>query len=336
MDITSDLTLSLEARYAKDKKTIAAPYSCQDPAAHSNGQQLKDATDNDALTPRITLSWQATEDIMFTALAAKGNKPAEFNDAYFRATVQGTLAVHWKPEQKASHKLRKRRHGPMRQALKPLGLMVEHCSTYRYSLLNGKTKPFSRPSLLATSLPTLRPMRGRSEVFGLELESSFAVTENLIASLSYGLADGKYKRFNSDFIALQLGEGLIPGTATLDPNANNAEGNRIPFSPKQSVVGSLAYTHQLRGAVDWFARTDAIWESKRYTGAANFLVLPARTIWNGRLGLESDGWSITGYVSNILNDETPQSAPKLLVLLRHTIKHQLGQKLWCGPCRTRH
>ncbi len=178
--------------------------------------------------------------------------------------------------------------------------------------MNGKTKPFSRPSPLAIVIATTQTNAGRSEVFGLELESSFAVTENLIASLSYGLADGKYKRFNSDFIAFTTGEGLIPGTATLDPNANNAEGNSIPFSPKQSVVGSLAYTHQLRGAVDWFARTDAIWESKRYTGAANFLVLPARTIWNGRLGLESDGWSITGYVSNILNDETPQSAPSFL------------------------
>lgn len=334
VDITSDLTLSLEARYAKDKKTIAAPYSCQNPASAFNGQQLNDATDNDALTPRITLSWQATDDIMLYALAAKGNKPAEFNDAYFRATVQDDPCNTLEARADGLTQTKEETAWTYEAGTKTTWLDGRALFNLSVFAIEWQNQTVFQTISLGNLIATTQTNAGRSEVFGLELESSFAVTDNLIASFSYGLADGKYKRFNSDLIAFTTGDGLIPGTATLDPKANNAEGNSIPFSPKQSVVGSLAYTHQLTGAIDWFARTDAIWESKRYTGAANFLVLPARTIWNGRLGLGSDSWSITGYVSNILNDETPQSAPSFLYFSGTPSNINWRKDCGGGPCRT--
>ena len=51
------------------------------------GQQVKDETDESAVTPRFTLNYQATDDIMLYTLVAKGNKPAEFNTGYFRITA---------------------------------------------------------------------------------------------------------------------------------------------------------------------------------------------------------------------------------------------------------
>ena len=334
VDITSDLTLSLEARYAKDKKTIDSPYFCEDPASPYNGQQLNDATDNDALTPRITLSWQATDDIMVYALAAKGNKPAEFNDAYFRATVQDDPCATLEARAQGLTQTKEETAWTYEAGTKTTWLDGRALFNLSVFAIEWQNQTVFQTIDLGNIIATTQSNAGRSEVIGLELESSFAVTDNLIASMSYGLADGKYKRFNSDLIAFTTGEGLIPGTATLDPNANNAAGNSIPFSPKQSVVGSLAYTHQLKGAIDWFARTDAVWESKRYTGAANFLVLPARTIWNGRLGLESDDWAITGYVSNILNDETPQSAPSFLYFSGTPSNINWAKNCGGEPCRT--
>ncbi|MDG1463395.1 MAG: TonB-dependent receptor, partial [Gammaproteobacteria bacterium] len=88
LDILPELTLSLEARYANDQKSIESPYYCDDPSNKFNGQKLEDSSDNNALTPRATLTWTVSDDAMFYVLASKGNKPAEFNSAYFRATVQ--------------------------------------------------------------------------------------------------------------------------------------------------------------------------------------------------------------------------------------------------------
>jgi iron complex outermembrane receptor protein len=78
------------------------------------------------------------------------------------------------------------------------------------------------------------------------------------------------------------------------------------------TITALAYADEVNSELGWFARTDYILESKRYVDASNFMTIPNRQIWNGRIGLESDSWTLAAFVNNLLDEETPTAIPNFL------------------------
>lgn len=314
-DIIEDLTFSAEVRWAKDEKTIVSGYTCTEEDDPNNdypqfyGQRVEDAASSKALTPRFTLNWRATEDAMLYALAAKGNKPAEFNAGYFRVNANPCESLQAREDglTQTKEETAWTYEGGTKTTWMD-GRALLNASVFWIEWTNQAT--FTTVDIGGVPTQSLENA-GRSEVFGVEIESSFAFTDNFTGSLSYGLADGKYKRYNSTEIANTTGEGLAPDGG-LEVGANNAKGNQLPFSPVHSIIGSLDYARGIRGDLGWFARTDAVWESRKYTGASNFAYLSDRTIWNGRLGIGSSRWTLTGYVSNILDDTTPSSGPSFI------------------------
>ncbi len=48
-----------------------------------------------------------------------------------------------------------------------------------------------------------------------------------------------------------------------------------------------------------------MYESERWSQAANFGKIPERTLVNLRLGVESERWTLGGYVTNLLDEDAP-------------------------------
>jgi hypothetical protein len=67
-------------------------------------------------------------------------------------------------------------------------------------------------------------------------------------------------------------------------------------------------TNQINTKLDGFARLDFIYESERWLQAANLNKIDDRKIVNMRLGVETDTWTATGYVTNLTDDDTPLTA----------------------------
>jgi len=70
------------------------------------------------------------------------------------------------------------------------------------------------------------------------------------------------------------------------------------------VNGFVQYLIPLTAEVNTFIETDAIWQSKRYTGITN-------TVWtddflelNFRIGLQGERWEALLYVNNLLDNDT--------------------------------
>jgi iron complex outermembrane receptor protein len=318
-DLTEKLMFSAEVRYANDNKTIETPYICDQPDPDKpfyeyNGEQVTDETDEDAFTPRLTLTYHANNDMMFYALAAKGNKPAEFNTAYFRPTANpcGSLAARDNPEDEGGSFTHTKEEEAWTYEVGGkttwlAGRVLANLSLYYIDWTNQAT---FQTVQVGSVVGNVQRNAGRSEVYGLEFESSYGITDNFSASFSYGLANGTYLEYDDPFYANTTGIGLEDGK--LVNGSNNVAGNSIPNNPKHSVVTALNYARNFTANVGWFARTDYIWESKRYVDAANFMTIPDRDIWNGRVGLESDRWTVTAWVDNILDDQTPTAIPNFL------------------------
>ena len=138
-----------------------------------------------------------------------------------------------------------------------------------------------------------------SRVFGTEVQISVAATDNLTLNFAYGLADSKLKRFNDDEFT-----GL---SGIDDPDlamGGNVSGNESPRTPKHTANFSGIYENQLTANLDWFFRTDYTYEAKKWSTPMNLAHTGDRHLWNARIGIDGERWSVSTYVDNILDDQT--------------------------------
>lgn len=296
-DIVDDVTVSVEGRYAKDSPLQRAPNGV---VARANYYSF---------TPRVTLSWQATDDANLYILAAKGNKPGGFFYGFFDAPVvaddtraalaNGKAVIKeeeaWTYEAGAKTQWLDRR-------------VTANVSVYYIDWTNQAVNEIeSIPWTCAdtgnsSSIPSsFIRNAGASRVQGTEVELSVAATENLFLALNYGLQDTRLESYDS----LVLAE-LVSDDPDVLANGVSVAGNEAPRVPKHTVTASASYERPLGDlGSNWFLRTDYIFTSKTWLEAENEAYVGATTLLNARLGIESDRWTATFYVDNLLEEDTP-------------------------------
>lgn len=311
IDLAEQWTLALEARYAKDKKTLSGGVlgSC-DPDDSSMCSPAQIDLDFSNFTPRITLRYQPTDELTLYFLTAKGNKPGDFNTEFFRpgtdpaAVMAGlnacspsvpllvnpcipeALAIV-KEEEQWTYEL-----GAKASWLD--GRLNTNLSVYYIDWQNQGL--FTSVKILQSSgtylTTTVIRNVGRSEVKGIELETSFRATDNLSLVANYGYTDSRYV------------EGDDPGL--LDSTGNgDLSGNSVPGVPKHTLILGANITAPLTSGLTLFITPDFVLNSKRYTAANNFSWIGNDMTMNLRAGVEAEHWTLTGFVRNLTDDNTP-------------------------------
>ena len=157
---------------------------------------------------------------------------------------------------------------------------------------------------------------GSYSVTGVEASEQWVVGDGLKISsgISYNPA-----RFNSGSLDFNNGTScaLVPSCAnsrlvTVAGNkAENINGLRPPFESDVTFNITTEYRRPLGfdlGSlrnVDYFLRGDYRLESSQFTTVDDFAYYGPRNIFNFHAGLTNGTWSLTGYVLNITNDQTP-------------------------------
>lgn len=140
---------------------------------------------------------------------------------------------------------------------------------------------------------TIATNAGKTEVYGFELESSFAVSERWVLSGSVAFADPEYKFFVEETFAPQLGTD------------SDLAGNEPYRYPDWQLRVSANYNQSgVLDDWDFFARTDLNMTGERWSEIYNLSYLGWEYKWNPRAGLENENWRLTAYVNNILDDRT--------------------------------
>jgi outer membrane receptor protein involved in Fe transport len=310
-DLAEQWTLALEARYAKDEKSLSggALGSC-DP--DNPGMCSPDQVDLDFsnFTPRITLRYQPTDELMLYFLTAKGNKPGDFNTEFFRAGTHPeavmaglngcspslpVLVNPCLPEPLAIIKEEEQWTYELGAKASWLdGRLVTNLSVYYIDWQNQGL--FTNVKILQNSgtylTTTIIRNVGRSEVKGIELETSFRATDQLSLVANYGYTDSRYV------------EGDDPGLLESTGNGD-LSGNYVPGVPKHTLILGANITAPLTAGLTLFVTPDFVLNSKRYTSANNFSWMGNDMTLNLRAGVQADRWTLTGYVRNLTDDNTP-------------------------------
>ena len=286
-DITPYLTASVEGRYAKDTPKRKSP------------RGVSEQDDFESFSPRYTLTYRPNDDLTLYGLAAKGNKPGGFFFAYFDVDVDPAVTragiddgdALFEEEEAWTYEI-----GAKTSWLD--GRLAFNASLFYIDWTNQAINENVNIPTLCNGVALDEPNRilfnaGESRVYGMEMDMQFAATTNLLLSLAYGLQDTKLEDFNSlTYAELTGGDGDVSG-------------NEAPRVPKHNVTASATYARSLNTTIDWFVRTDWVYESDQWISAVNEAKIGETYLWNAKLGIENSGLVASVYVDNILDEDAP-------------------------------
>jgi iron complex outermembrane receptor protein len=151
---------------------------------------------------------------------------------------------------------------------------------------------------------------GKAEVLGLELETTWLVTDNIQLQLGYAFLDAEYTNLqyvtNSSTSINRAGNCL--------PNADNSActidlgNNKMEDVPKHSIVALAGYYPTLwNTGLTGLLETDVQWQDSRYIDEFNDREVASFSIVNMRAGVQTDKWDALVYLNNVFDDDTIQS-----------------------------
>ena len=305
-DFTDQLGLDFEWRWQKDEiavQLVGADDLSGFPApvqalGTGNGGELGDTFKK--FLPRITLQYQPRDATNFWATFSRGNNPGYFNGDIVNRTASDIFLILAQVDTDifiGEEQLDNFELGWKQQLMD--NRVNFSLVGYHMKWKNQKTRTGAnifRPD--GSQIALNATISGfATEFFGLELEGSAALTENVTFSGSVNYANAEFKNFECGF----TDDFFVP------PNGGTVQicdGNRPVQSPAWSGHAALTYADTFVGDWDYFVRADATHTGKRYTDEANFAYIGTQVLVNLRIGFVTEDVRIEGFVTNLANDKT--------------------------------
>jgi iron complex outermembrane recepter protein len=292
-DLLPTLTVSLEARYARDfvDEGVARP---------SATETLILANTYESTTPRLIVDFKPNDDWMIYAQYAEGTKPGAFNPDIARrpaAVRQSILSVFGIGIELEEETLKNVEVGTKGLLLD--GRLQLNAALYRSNWRNQQFRQSlrgidSNGDGVVDNRDTqidVFSQAGRSTIKGFELELFAQLAANVRAELGYNLNRTRYVEFLDANYAQVFG-------------SRDAAGKYQPRSPVHS--GNVAIDTEFAAFGDFrgYARGEFIYTGSSYEWAHNLAETGiARTV-NARIGVKRENLTIGLYVTNAFDDDT--------------------------------
>lgn len=315
-DITEQFTVDLEARYEKDNRTTGIEVGTFSSSFTASFKEW---------TPRIILNYKPSEATTIYAQASRGTLPGNTNNAIVICSDQPFNTPYIDPltgqpstasecsqiesqvgslfESTPAQKLDALEIGWKQSAME--GRLRFNVAAYYYewaNLISGVRFTYFRdaddpnqqdgvpnefPNTIAASVP------GSQKLYGLELESAFAFTQNWDAQLNVSYNKNEW----TDFVSRSEVQ-IVP-----DP-AVQFKGKDAPRYP--NWIGSLSSTYRdsLNNDWDWYVGGDVSYKGKIWLEFSNLSQIDDYFLANARIGFEKEDLRVELFVRNLFDDDT--------------------------------
>lgn len=157
---------------------------------------------------------------------------------------------------------------------------------------DGVAGPQTQPRTLEFNFP------GDSNLWGIEVESSWALTENWALGANVAWHDNEYTQFAATFVQDITG-------------SRNLEGNQAGRYPELMGNANLTFTDSLTADMDFFVRGDFMYYGKTWAGSGgNLAWLEGYWLTNLRAGVERENLRVEFYVDNVFEQDTWTAATR--------------------------
>jgi iron complex outermembrane receptor protein len=260
-DLTDALELTFALRYDEDKRKQLDLLTGR-----------RDSATFDDLQPKVSLAWQATDDVMLYATYAEGYKSGAFNPppgpgAFFPLVVQ--------QEGTDSYEI-----GIKSTWLD--GRLLANAALYYTDYTNAQVFQLD----LTTGGQVAFNAR-ESELKGGEIELAALPIEGFEFTTSFGYNEAEFEDFD--------GTGLF-------------DGNWLPNTPRYNLNVGGRYEHPLATGMKLVGRVDYHRNGRIYFAQDNFVYQPSYHTVDLQLGVEGDRWTVTLWGENVFDQDYATSA----------------------------
>jgi len=294
-DFSERLTATAEMRHARDRIETES-------RSQVGGMERVAGLANTfvSTTPRVTLSYDVSENLMLYGNIAKGNKPGGFNTALQSADIPDGERVRLSgfetfDEEKAWNYEIGLKGDAWENAL-AWNISGFYIDWTRQQLTTSEAvvregDPFSTVGLIVNA--------GETEVKGVEAQINLSATDWLDVGLTYGLANAIFDEFDD---AEQ--EDLFG-----DPSAS---GFRTPNAPQHTGAAWIGARFPVLRTLEGSLRLDFLYESTRLSQIHNLAETGITRKVNVRVGLSEGSWTLTVFGRNLSDNQTPNSVTRFL------------------------
>jgi outer membrane receptor protein involved in Fe transport len=265
------------------------------------------------VTPRATLEFKATDDMLFYATVSKGVKPGGYStvtgggwqDANFDCTP-ATLSTCYDEFRYKAEKLINYELGAKTEWLDGRLRINPGIFFFDYSDKQVGSQ------LVVNNVAIGRITNaGKAEVRGLDLDASLAATENLLVRVNYTFLDTEYTDFpiqsNSPTDAARFGSCPRSAATLYRVCEINLKGNALERAPEHSLALSARYSRPFAvlfgGEARWFVEGDSQIQSERYEDQWNTRKMDSYSLFNLRFGVTTPRWEALVYVDNLTDND---------------------------------
>lgn len=323
-DFTDKLSVSVEGRYVSE--TI--DYDLNQPdfiffygviASGVDGEPnlltvaAVDAIDRatveeDYFIPKLTLSYQANDDMNFYASVGTGVKPGGFNTG---GVILFDDSASYKREDLTAYEL-----GAKTNWLD--GTLQINVAGFLQKYENQQV----RSQIFREDLQQLGGVienAGKSTIWGLEFEAAAQPTEHLTLSLAYTYLNAEFDEFkvlsNSASRIMELPDcTAITFAEGTDAERSTCELDRSGLSPadlpEHRAVGRVVYRNTLTEDIDWFVDGTVMYTGERFAETSNVVIQSAATTVDLIGGIEQGNWRVALFARNLFdNDNVTDAQP---------------------------
>jgi iron complex outermembrane recepter protein len=248
----------------------------------------EDAETFTSFTPRAIVNWAYADDRMVYASAAKGVKAGGFNNAMSEEELRYVEEENWTYELGTKNRLFDRR-------------MTLNASIYYVdqTTMQGGVPP-SHSSLSGSDI--IANIGGATSV-GVEIESSFLITDTLSVDVGLTFSDPTYKN-GTKFSGGRADRSGVRCDGVTCPSDGDISGNQLSRSSREQYSLGINFASELFG---WSinSRVDSNYQSRQYVEPLNLAWVPSRIITNASFGLVSpeQQWEINGWGKNLTGED---------------------------------
>ena len=305
-DFADAWTATLEARYQEeDISRVAVIQDLGDPPA----DPVISSETFDSFSPRVTLSWDVSDQSLLYGVVATGTKPGGFN---------GTVAIEAGLPSFDEEDVVSLEFGSKNVFAD--GQLVANFAAF-FNQIDGYQLTQNARAGANTVSATVNA--GDADILGFEAELTGRPdnVEGLTLTLNYAYTDSEFTRGrdqNQGVLDDVADDGLVncsTGNEFPDPNDptectslfGSIEGNQIPRTAEHQLYADLDFRRPLgRGDWEWFFGANVSYESSKFSQVHNLAETGDATLVNARLGFASEDININFFGKNLTDeDSTP-------------------------------
>lgn len=296
-EITDTLTLSAEARQQWD--TVSEQIGL-------DGDLFEETFDS--FTPRIILNYQPRKNISLYATYAKGVRAGAINADL--STLSATELEQVLNQTGAGFSVPEETIGNYEVGFK--GAFFDRrltIATAVYFMNWNNQHQSALANVVGEDDPTdinlfgVTTAVGETDLWGIELEGGFQVTDSLLLQGSFNISDSDIKVFNCAVCVSITG------------SEDDALGNRVPRTAKYTGTLSATYTGTITSSVGWFTRADYIYTGNKFATFTNLARTGEVHRVNLRAGIRTEAIRLEAFVTNLLDNDAYAAVQSELDLL---------------------